>query len=309
MGIKKTGEKWIKKGQIYSPQNEYGWMGTYATLPIAEHLAGDRYRIYFSGRDIDMRAHVGYVDIDMKSPRKILTVSKKSIFTPGPPGTFENAGVYFSWITQWNFQKYLYYIGWNQGVDVPFKIAIGLALGDDTKKTFKRYSSGPIIDRGPHDPGFSATCCVLPEKNKLKMWYVSCTGWDNVEGKLRHNYHIKYAESKDGINWNREGIVCIDFKSKDEYAIARPCVVKEDGVYKMWYCYRGDYYRIGYAESSDGRKWTRKDDRYSLDVSKNGWDSEMVAYPYVFDHKGTRYMLYNGNGYGKTGFGYAILDE
>ena len=105
--------------------------------------------------------------------------------------------------------------------------------------------------------------------------------------------------------------MCIDFKSKEEYAISRPCVIKEDGIYKMWYSYRGgsDTYRIGYAESADGIHWGRKDEEAGIDVSESGWDSEMIEYPFVLEHKGKKYMLYNGNSYGKTGFGYAILKE
>ena len=124
-------------------------------------------------------------------------------------------------------------------------------------------------------------------------------------------YHIKYAESEDGIHWVRKGIVCINFKYEGETRIARPCVIKEDGIYKMWYCYGfGSYgYKIGYAESEDGIKWERKDEEAGIDVSESGWDSEMICYPFVFKHKGRKYMLYNGNEYGKTGFGYAILEE
>jgi hypothetical protein len=139
------------------------------------------------------------------------------------------------------------------------------------------------------------------------MWYLSCIGWDIVSGKPRHRYHIKYAESKDGIHWQREGIVCIDFASPDEYAISRPSVIKDGDRYKMWYSYRGEHYRIGYAESDDGINWRRMDDVHGLEVSPQGWDSEMVEYPYIFDHYGTRYMLYNGNGYGKSGFGCAVF--
>jgi hypothetical protein len=43
-----------------------------------------------------------------------------------------------------------------------------------------------------------------------------------------------------------------------------------------------------------------------IDVSSEGWDSEMVAYPWVGDIGGARRMLYNGNGYGRTGIGQAI---
>ena len=41
-------------------------------------------------------------------------------------------------------------------------------------------------------------------------------------------------------------------------------------------------------------------------ASSGDWDSEMQAYPAVFDNDGRRYMLYNGNGYGRTGIGWAV---
>ena len=122
-------------------------------------------------------------------------------------------------------------------------------------------------------------------------------------------YHIKYAESGDGIHWMRKGIVCIDFKYRGETRIGRPCVIREDEIYKMWYCCAIDTYRIGYAESGDGIHWVRKDEEVGIDVSESGWDSEMICYPFVFEHKGQKYLLYNGDGYGKTGLGYAILEE
>jgi hypothetical protein len=77
----------------------------------------------------------------------------------------------------------------------------------------------------------------------------------------------------------------------------------------MWYCYRGPTYRIGYAESPDGRQWQRRDADAGIDVAPDGWDSEMIEYPHVFEHDGQLFMLYNGNGYGKTGVGLAILES
>ena len=76
----------------------------------------------------------------------------------------------------------------------------------------------------------------------------------------------------------------------------------------MWYSYRGKKYRIGYAESKDGKRWNRLDHLAGISPSKNGWDSEMIEYPFVFNHNGSRYMLYNGNGFGASGFGLAILE-
>jgi hypothetical protein len=140
------------------------------------------------------------------------------------------------------------------------------------------------------------------------MWYLSCTEWLIENGTPKHKYHIKYAESLDGIEWKHRGDVAIDFKDSEEYAISRPSVMKDADRWRMWYSYRGDRYRIGYAESSDGVSWTRLDGTAGIDASPSGWDSEMIEYPFVFDHRGSRYMLYNGNDYGRSGFGLAVLE-
>jgi len=138
------------------------------------------------------------------------------------------------------------------------------------------------------------------------MWYVSGTGWENGP-EPRHRYHLKYAESDDGVRWRRDGTVCIDYRDESEYAIARPCVLRDGERYRMWFSSRGDAYRLGYAESADGLEWERLDDQAGIEPSGSGWDSEMVEYPWVFDHGGERHMLYNGNGYGATGVGHAVL--
>jgi hypothetical protein len=127
-----------------------------------------------------------------------------------------------------------------------------------------------------------------------------------VDGEAQHRYHIRYAESDDGIAWRRGGRVSIDFADESEYAMGRPCVVRHGDDYRMWFAARGGQYRLAYAESPDGLGWTRNDSLAGLAPSPQGWDAEMVAYPSVFDHGGQRYLLYNGNGYGRTGIGYAI---
>jgi hypothetical protein len=141
------------------------------------------------------------------------------------------------------------------------------------------------------------------------MWYVSGLGWTFPEGNARYRVHIKYAESKTGVDWERTGHVCIDFNRPEEYAIARPVVLNDGGVYRMWYSHRGSSYRIGYAESPDGLTWERRDDEVGIDVSDTGWDSEMVAYPCIVDAGERRHMLYNGNGFGRTGIGHATLER
>ncbi|WP_455921243.1 hypothetical protein [Pseudomonas putida] len=301
--------KWKKLGLCFSPTGENEWMQTHAAVPIAEHLHDDIFRVYFSSRDSTNRSFTGFVVIDLKHPTQPLEVSATPVLAPGAMGEFDDSGAMATWLAQKDETRYLYYIGWNLGRTVPFRNSIGIASSSNGN-SFQRLFDGPIVDRSAVEPHFCASCCVLPDGAIWRMWYLSCTGWHtNAAGQPEHAYHIKYAESADGLSWQREGHVAIDYESEDEYAISRPSVIRDVDGWKMWYSFRGDAYRIGYAESQDGRNWQRMDNRAGISVSENGWDSEMIEYPFVFDHGGERYMLYNGNDYGRSGFGLAVLER
>jgi len=298
---------WKKLGLIFCPSGEFEWMQSHASVPIAEHINGDLFRVYFSSRDIFNRSYVSFIIIDINDPNKILFLSEKPILSPGKLGEFDDSGAMATWLVKRESANFLYYIGWNLGITVPFRNSIGLAISH-SDNDYIRYANAPILDRSLTEPYFCASCCVIPDGDLWRIWYLSCTGWSKDEaGKPRHHYHIKYAESKDGIHWDRNGLVAIDYTDMNEYAISRPSVIRDD-CWHMWYSFRGDSYRIGYAKSEDGLRWTRKDSSVGIDVSKTGWDSDMIEYPFVFDHKNQRYMLYNGNDYGKTGFGLAVLE-
>lgn len=299
---------WRKLGRIYCPTGEQDWLQSHAAVPIAEHVGGDIFKIYFSSRNRRNESFTGYLVIDINRPQQILELSAAPVLSPGGLGEFDDSGAMATWLAHSDGSKLLYYIGWNLGVTVPFRNSVGLAVSQDGQ-AFKRYASGPILDRTMTEPHFVASCCVIPGEDKWRMWYLSCTDWKIRNGKPEHRYHIKYAESLDGVAWKREGIVAIDYLDETECAISRPSVIRDKDYWRMWYSHRGSEYRIGYAESYDGRHWTRLDDHCGINVSSSGWDSEMIEYPFVFDHAGNRYMLYNGNGYGKTGFGLAVMEH
>jgi hypothetical protein len=234
-----------------------------------------------------------------------LAVSETPLLAPGEIGTFDDSGLSLACINCVNGRKFLYYVGWNLGVTVPWRNSIGLAIYDETTHQFERYSQAPIMDRHHLDPYSLSYPFVLEDNGVYRMWYGSNLSWGPTIEDMIHL--IKYAESDDAISWRREGRIALAFKDASEYALARPFVLKENGIYKMWYSYRGQTYRLGYAESVDGLVWERKDEQSGLEISEVGWDSEMICYPFLFDHQGERYMLYNGNGYGRSGFGLAIL--
>jgi hypothetical protein len=191
-----------------------------------------------------------------------------------------------------------------------------LAISEDGGTTFRRAFEGPIMDRTKDEPHIVVTPHVIVEDGIWKMWYCGATEWKVVNGVTEPQYLIKYAESSNGVDWRRDNQVVIHYKDEEE-AIGRPVVVHEDGTYKMWYSYRSinDYrknpersYKIGYAESKDNVEWVRKDEQVGVTLSDEGWDSEMMAYPYIVDFKDKRYLFYNGNGFGRSGFGYALFE-
>ncbi len=305
---------WKKVGRIFCADHNSEFMETGGRAPVALHIRDDIFRVYFGSYDAKMRGKIYSLDFDLRDPKTVKNLVTKPIIDKGNVGFYDDNGIIPSSILTHKNKIYLYTIGFSLKNKIIFDAATGLAISIDNGKTFEKYL-GPVIDRTIYDPCFAASPCVIFDDDIFKMWYVSCDYWEKLdENKYKHYYNIKYKESKDGIHWNIKSSIAINYENKYEYAISRPSVIKDGTNYKMWYSYREQQnvktYRIGYAESIDGVNWTRKDSLMkSFDVSTEGWDSEMICYPFVFEHKGKRYMLYNGNSYGKTGFGLAIMED
>jgi hypothetical protein len=229
-------------------------------------------------------------------------------------GAFDDSGVMPGWLICDGDRLYMYYTGWNTSTTVPYRLAIGLAISNDDGQTFHRQSTGAIFDRSAQEPFFVCSPCVHKEPDRWRMWYVSCTGWRKILDRWEPSYHVKYAESSNGRDWELTGISCIDVG--DDFAVARPCVYRTSRGYSMLYPYRTltnyrtdpeQAYRLGYAESSDGIRWQRFDDQVGIQRSESGWDSQMLAYCWVQRHGDQTYLLYNGNGFGASGVGVARI--
>ena len=300
---------WKKLGLVFCPENNAPWMVSHAVNPIAEQIQDDQYRIYFSSRDIKNRSSIGFVEIDINSPNKILRVSENPVVSPGELGSHDYDGVSIACIVSAEDKKYLYYLGWCLCQSVPWSNTIGLAISLENTD-YTKYSQAPLLGRDAVDPISTSYPWVIYEDGKWKMWYGTHLKWNDLTKIDLFDHVIKYAESDDGIHWNKSNHIAINIdKVNGEYAISKPCVLKEDGIWKMWYSYRGVKYKIGYAESTNGIDWVRKDELVGITISQEGWDSESIEYPFVFKHKDKKYMLYNGNDYGKTGFGIAVWED
>lgn len=302
--------EWKKRGLIYTEKNRCSWARTHAMIPTPELLTEEAMRVYVTVCDEKGIGRVSYVDVDTTNLDNVVSVAPKPILDIGMPGTFDENGVLVtSIVTTPSGNRHLYYVGFELGTKIRYRLLTGLAISQDGGMTFQRVKKTPILERSDQELYFRGGPFVMYENGIFRMWYVGGSKWMLLDGKEMPVYTINYLESQDGIVWGNYGKVCIDILHPNEHGFGRPYVIKQDGKYKMFYSIRVKHlgYRLGYAESSDGITWERKDGEIGLDVSLDGWDSEMICYSSVVNMKDKYYMLYNGNGFGKTGFGWAEL--
>jgi hypothetical protein len=300
--------RWRRLGRLPLDTSRASWAATHAALPVVLEEGHGTWSVYLSLRDSDGRARIGRTRLTLDPEPWLAVLEAEPVLDLGPLGAFDDNGVTSSCVVSEAGRRYLYYTGWTRGVSVPFYLAAGLAISENGGP-FRRLSFAPVLDRSAVDPFLTASPFVRIERGRWQMWYVSGTEWTSTESGPRHYYNIRYAESGDGIVWRRDGRICLDYANDAEHAFARPSVVREPGGFRMWYAVRGDRYRIGYAESNDGITWSRRDEVAGLEPAGSDWESDMVEYPWVFDANGHRFMLYNGNGYGRTGVGIAVWED
>jgi len=300
---------WIRKGRIYEPTNKHGWRHSHAYVPTALVL-DDYVRVYVSFWDENNIGRIGYIEFDPTGTNPLLFISDEPVLDVGRPGTFDDNGVTPSALLKINNDIYLYYVGWQLGVKVRYFLFLGLAISKDGGKSFKRSSEAPILDRKDGELFVRSGATIIKHSNKYMMWYAGGDRWLNINGKDVPTYSLRYIESRDPTKWDTNSMICLE-PQEGEIGFGRPSVIFEDNIFKMWYSVRSveNKYRIGYAESSNGLDFVRKDEYGGLKPSSSGWDSEMTAFGAVFDFKGARYMVYNGNNFGETGIGLAIWED
>lgn len=303
--------RWRKLGQLYVPKEsgQHPKLISHAANPLPVHMAGDVYRIFFSARGEQHRSSVGAVDVDIVQ-LKVITEHHCPFFEHGPVGSFYSDGVSIGNCYEANGVRYMLFMGWQNPPHGHWRGDIGRLIVTP-ELSLQQEDEEPFMGSDSTDPiSLSYPWVQARPSGGFDMWYGSTLTWDAGNGEMLHV--IQHASSDDGSRWNRTGLA-VPYELGLAQAFSRPTMVLNDsGDFEMWFSFRsgaGEKYRIGYARSRDGTNWTLDLKRAGIDVSPSGWDSEMIEYPFVFNHNGARYMLYNGNGYGKTGFGLAVFDD
>jgi predicted GH43/DUF377 family glycosyl hydrolase len=308
--------KWIKKGLIFKPENQINWMFSHAQRPTAIVL-NDRIRIFFSARLENQQPIMTFLDVEKNNPQKIISINKKPVLEPGRKGTFDENGILPGCFLEKDNCLYLYYTGWSRSKNVPYKNFTGLAISKNDGISFEKYSEAPVFTLNKFDPLSAMGPYIIHNDNQYLAIYTSGKNWIEIDGRLEHTYLLTYATSENAVDWFPSGKIII--QPDDEFqSLCNPSIIEINGIYHLWFSYRGSHnfrnpgntsYRIGYAYSTDLINWTRNDSEAGINVSAEGWDSEMICYSFIVKVDTKYLMFYNGNGFGKSGFGYAELSE
>lgn len=305
--------KWRKLGQVFDAK------GAFAQSPQAL-VSNDMgfVRVYYSTRTTDASgkflSNVAWVDMN-SSLDKVIARSEKEVIALGDRGCFDEHGIFPFSVERTENSIVAYITGWSRRTSVSVETAVGLVESFDAGRTFTRHGNGPVFTSSLNEPFLVGDAFVRNFEGNDHMWYIYGTKWINGDQAERVYKigHAKYLGS-----WRRDGKQIISNVLGADECQALPTVIKIGDIYHMYFCYRHatDFrtnkergYRLGYAFSYDLEKWTRDDAVGGMGLSPTGWDSEMMCYPHLFKVKNDIYMLYNGNEFGKHGFGLALLES
>ena len=306
--------KWTKLGKIFDP-TEHALPNRcveFAQSPQTLVLQ-DRVRVYFSTRERDSTgkylSHVAFGDFS-RDMSKLLDVSTNQVLPLGGLGCFDEHGIFPINVMRDGDRVLAYTTGWNRKVSVSADASIGLAISHDDGLTFQRYGTGPLVTASLKEPFLVADAFVRRYGDVYHMWYIYGTKWQKFAETEAPDrvYKIAHAISPDGVSWQRDGRQIISDRLNPDECQALPTVICLNGVYHMYFCYRqadgfrkdpSRGYRLDYAWSTDLKNWVRDNSLAGIDVSADGWDSQMQCYPHIFEC--------DGNEFGRYGFGLAVL--
>jgi hypothetical protein len=314
--------KWFKQGKIFSPsqfRNELNGM-VYAQSPQALPI-DNGIRIYFSTRTMDSSgkylSHIAFAEFS-RDLREVREVSGHTVIPLGGLGDFDEHGIFPIHIFKNQDKVFGYTTGWNRRKSVSADSSIGLGVSVDGGRFFQKVGRGPILTSSLHEPFLVGDPFVLAVDGLFHMWYICGKRWifSQKASDAERVYKIAHAVSDDGVNWRKDNQGVIPDAIGPDECQALPSVLEVDGIHHMVFCYRdaigfrtelGKGYRLGYAYSKDLVNWTRDDQGLGLPLTGEGWDSRMMCYPHLFRLDDQIALLYNGNDFGKEGFGLAIL--
>lgn len=300
--------KWQRHGVIWRPSGERPWAASHATCPTPLQRRDGCWRVFLQCRDARGVGRVAWIDLDPQDPRRVIGASVQPALDIGAPGCFDDNGVFpTSVLRAADGRVWLYYVGFELGHHIRYRLLTGLAVSDDDGESFRRVSSMPVLERSDAEPTFRCGTFVRRDGERFRMWYVAGGGWETLHGKRVPLYDLRYGESSDGVHWPAQGEVVMPLQPS-EHGFGRPWVRATSAGEEMFYSVRQREpagHRLGLARSPDGRHWQRLDQELGLRPQAGAWDGESQCFAAPIESAGREWLLYNGNDFGATGVGIA----
>ena len=311
---------WEPSGMIFRVED---WdastgMGSYAQAPQALVLE-DRVRVFFSTRTPSSPSGSWiskpmFVDFS-RSMNERISPPQEVLITAAETGAFDEHGIFPFSPLLIGEQVLAYTTGWSRRESVSVETGVGLMISDDFGRSFRRVGPGPVLSASLQEPFLVCDGFVLQEGDGFIMWYCFGTDWANdmTTGVPERTYKISQTSSPNPYEWRNSGGKQILTNVRGEFeAQALPSVARVGGSFWMVFCHRDSFgfrktesgqYALGFAYSKDAASWTREDALVKFPT--RGFDSEMRCYPNIFEVDGSVVLLFNGNDFGRFGFGMA----
>jgi len=297
--------RWVKGGLILATADD-SRACSHAMLPTP-HRMGDRLEVYFAACDADMRGRIYAVDLVDDVPVPKVTGATRLVLDLGDPGDFDCDGVNPCQVVARGGEVFLYYIGWQRGpAAVPYRLFVGLAVSRDQGATYRKISRNPVLAPLSGEDCFRTAAHIYPTPSGWAALYIGGDAFiDGQDGKRLPVYSLRRTTSKDGITWTEPGEILLSpDRARGEIGFGRPWLWHDDhgGAVLMLSVRTEQGYSLVEIGFDDENRLRR---RTLIEPGAAGWDSGMVCFAAPCAGQGQELLFYNGNGFGRTGFGIA----
>lgn len=270
---------WVNRGLIFKPEPPW----THGMLPVVR-IWSDACQVMFSSR-LEGKSHIRMLHLSILNG-KSLAPSEASVLKPA--NGFMRDGV----SPLWQIDDSLYVMGWRKNKKWGVQEATGILNLKTGEIIAPKVKSGYQVN---------VITCVVDYGEGLREVYFD--GADRFVSPTERYYSVKQQ-----LFYGDEPLTEVQAIFPQIGNESRTSCFRALGN-EGWFCAAdGDsrIYHIWEAKRVNG-KWERVG---QIDLETQDWCNESQCYPFPVRHKdGTTYLFFSGNDYGRSGFGYAKLEE
>jgi hypothetical protein len=295
-------------GKLFGPETflAQGIAITYTSNPVAYHLHGSLFRIYFNSRDTMNRSEVWSVDFDLQAMQIVESSLKVQLDYRGKFPQYCQNGISLGSVFTLSNERFIGFMGWYVPHRKHWVGEIG-RLRIDSEFNLELFDSSPWIGISPDDPVSLSYPAVQEVKGGSDIWYGTTRTWDAGNGEMLHTLERSHLDHYGAITKTQ---AVVPYQLGEAQAFSRPSLINAGGVTLFSYSFRGNQnkYQIAVRTMEAIGESVEFGEPSVFSPGQIAWENEMVEYPYMVQYQGKIFMLYNGNSFGKSGIGLAEIE-